>query len=322
MDEQNPFPAAIVTPEYYEFYLSTTNTGYDFNVQEADAKVVGTLRDENGTPLPYVNITLQDVNNENQHYVDSDFNGIFQFGLLSAELNGQKWFLQAGLHYMQDGETINFMDPRIELENAIVVDDSIHQDLTAYFADTTITGKVSFQEIPNNLPEILLIAATDSAESYAQNDTITGDYSLRVSSKLGPYLVMGVNLPWEYEYITLHDIQPGATNVDFNYTLTDVEKSDESLPTQFGLKQNYPNPFNPSTTIKYDIPDQVGNDNVSVQLKVYDVLGREITTLVNKEQSAGSYTVQFEASNLGNGVYFYQIIAGSFVDSKKMILLK
>ena len=324
LSEQNPFPTAIITPEYYEFYLSTTNTGYDFDVQKADAKVVGTLKDENGTPLPYVNVTLRDDNYENEHYVDTDINGNFQIGLSSDELNGQKWFLQAGLHYSQDGDTsTNFMDPRVELENAIVLNDSINQDLTAYFADTTITGIVSFQGMQTgNIPEILLIASTDSAESYAYNDTITGNYSLRVSSKLGPYSLFGVNIPGEYEHITFHDIQPGATNIDFNYTLTDVEKINGSLPTQFGLKQNYPNPFNPSTTINYTIPDQVGNDNVIVQLKVYDVLGREITTLVNNEQSAGSYKVQFDANNLGNGVYFYQIIAGSFVDSKKMILLK
>ena len=93
-------------------------------------------------------------------------------------------------------------------------------------------------------------------------------------------------------------------------------------PEEFRLYQNYPNPFNPSTTIKYEIPDQVRNDNVLVKLKIYDILGRKVATLVNKEQSAGGYEVQFDASHLTSGVYIYRLQSGSFVESRKMVLLK
>ncbi len=96
-----------------------------------------------------------------------------------------------------------------------------------------------------------------------------------------------------------------------------VQKENTHLPEKYVLHQNYPNPFNPSTTISYSLPTQS-----QVELKIYDVLGREVATLVNKEQNTGSYQVQFNASNLGSGVYFYQIRAGSFVERKKMILLK
>ena len=110
---------------------------------------------------------------------------------------------------------------------------------------------------------------------------------------------------------------------NFTYTVeVGVEDKKADLPEKYVLHQNYPNPFNPTTTIRYEIPGQARNDNMLVQLKIYDVLGREVSTLVNKEQTAGIYQVQYDASNLGSGVYFYQIRAGSFVESKKMILLK
>ena len=85
----------------------------------------------------------------------------------------------------------------------------------------------------------------------------------------------------------------------------------------FILYQNYPNPFNPTTTIDYAI-----NSNQFVILKVYDILGNEISTLVNKEQHAGNYEITFNGGNLASGVYFYTIKAGSFYCVKKFVLLK
>jgi hypothetical protein len=86
---------------------------------------------------------------------------------------------------------------------------------------------------------------------------------------------------------------------------------------KFGLFQNYPNPFNPTTTIVYNIPQR---SNVS--LKVYDLTGREIATLVQEVQEAGSHSVNFNAEKLSSGVYFYKITAGKFISVKKMILMK
>lgn len=89
------------------------------------------------------------------------------------------------------------------------------------------------------------------------------------------------------------------------------------LPTTFHLEQNYPNPFNPSTTIRYSLP-QSG----FVQLKVYDLLGKEVASLVNKEQALGNYKIEFTAKNLSSGVYFYRLQSGSFTETKKLILLR
>ncbi len=104
-----------------------------------------------------------------------------------------------------------------------------------------------------------------------------------------------------------------------------VEYSPRNIPNQFALKQNYPNPFNPTTKIKYTIPS-VGTSLMKflqfVQLKVYDVIGNEVATLVNEEKPAGSYEVTFDASQLSSGIYFYTLKAGSFTETKKMALMK
>ncbi|PIQ08768.1 MAG: hypothetical protein COW71_10025 [Ignavibacteriales bacterium CG18_big_fil_WC_8_21_14_2_50_31_20] len=98
------------------------------------------------------------------------------------------------------------------------------------------------------------------------------------------------------------------------------------VPTEYLLSQNYPNPFNPSTKIIYSIPFALGLKHTSplqnTVLKVYDILGREITTLVNKVQSAGNYEVVFDGKELPSGIYFYRIQSGNFTNSKKMLLLK
>ncbi len=108
-------------------------------------------------------------------------------------------------------------------------------------------------------------------------------------------------------------------------TLVGIKTNSKILPAEFFLYQNYPNPFNPSTTITYTIPASETLHATSqqlVQLKVYDVLGREVATLVNKKQSPGNYSVTFNAKNLPSGLYFYRLTAGSFSQTKKMLLLK
>jgi len=116
--------------------------------------------------------------------------------------------------------------------------------------------------------------------------------------------------------------------------ITNVEEEKETIatqPTEFVLEQNYPNPFNPVTKIKYTIPNvtlsassraESRDEGSRVQLKVFDVLGKEVATLVNEEKPAGSYEVDFNANGLSSGAYFYQLKTGSFVQTNKMILLR
>ena len=99
--------------------------------------------------------------------------------------------------------------------------------------------------------------------------------------------------------------------------ITAVKDNENQIPAQFRLDQNYPNPFNPSTTINYSLP-KTGH----VTLKVYDVLGKEVATLVNEEESSGNYHIQFNANKLASGVYFYRLSAGNSVTTKKLVLMK
>jgi photosystem II stability/assembly factor-like uncharacterized protein len=99
--------------------------------------------------------------------------------------------------------------------------------------------------------------------------------------------------------------------------VTEVQNSYYPLPTDFLLYQNYPNPFNPSTKIRYSVP-QTSN----VIMKVFDVLGNEIETLIDEEKNTGTYEITWFADNLPSGIYFYRLQADSFVESKKMVLLK
>lgn len=108
-----------------------------------------------------------------------------------------------------------------------------------------------------------------------------------------------------------------GTKSFINETLTNIENQ---LPSQFSLSQNYPNPFNPITTFNYTVPHI--NNTVLVKLKIYDILGNEVITLVNENKLPGLYEVKFDGSKYASGVYFYRFTAGSFVSVKKMILLK
>jgi|WetSurSiteA1Bulk_404760.scaffolds.fasta_scaffold03524_3 hypothetical protein len=122
----------------------------------------------------------------------------------------------------------------------------------------------------------------------------------------------------------------------YNYRLKQIDfdgsveysseiEAEVKAPNVFSLEQNYPNPFNPATKIKYTIPNvtlRQAQSDILVTLKVYDILGNEVATLVNEEQIAGEYEVELNVTTLPSGVYFYQLKAGSFVETKKMLLLK
>ena len=109
----------------------------------------------------------------------------------------------------------------------------------------------------------------------------------------------------------------GIKYVTISIIVTLIEYPNSSKPLQYKLSQNYPNPFNPSTNIRYSLPSAQ-----HVTVRIYNTLGQLVATLVNKNQAAGSYAIHFNAHILNSGMYFYQIKAGNFTDTKKMILLK
>ncbi|MFC2139372.1 endonuclease/exonuclease/phosphatase family protein [Bacteroidota bacterium] len=158
-------------------------------------------------------------------------------------------------------------------------------------------------------------------------------YSGSVMEAVNSYALFTRNMPSEvlaanglaYNTTTLaSDHLPLVADFYFP-NITDTEETDEEVPTSFHLKQNFPNPFNPETMISYTVPAKGSQESLKVRLKIYDILGKEIETLVNEEQHPGRYEVKFDIRNkpgLPSGVYFYAILVGSEFDVKKMTLLK
>lgn len=153
-------------------------------------------------------------------------------------------------------------------------------------------------------------------------------------NKMGFVPGQGTTTETQHYCFTDNDVKPGKyqyrlKQIDYDGTFEYSQIVEVVIPfvNEFSLSQNYPNPFNPVTKIKYNIPQNVRRETGNVSLKIYDVLGREIATLVNEEKPAGEYEFEFnslsvEGRNLPSGVYLYQLKAGNFVETKKMILLK
>jgi hypothetical protein len=127
------------------------------------------------------------------------------------------------------------------------------------------------------------------------------------------------------------DYQYRLKQIDFDGTFEYSNIIDVTIdaPAIFSLEQNYPNPFNPTSKIKYSIADVIANpaeigmkQSQFVTLKIYDVLGNEVATLVNEQKPAGTYEVEFDGTGFPSGVYFYQLKAGDYINTKKMILMK
>ncbi len=148
---------------------------------------------------------------------------------------------------------------------------------------------------------------SSSSESLNGLSLAPSDNSVQISNGSNPptvtfYYGYYVNIAY-----TLIDAVP----------ITDVSAPKSNVPSGFSLSQNYPNPFNPTTTIAFNIPSKS-----FVSLKVFDMLGKEVATLASEEMSTGNYTRQWNAVNVSSGMYFYRLQAGTFTETKKLVLLK
>jgi len=209
------------------------------------------------------------------------------------------------------GETISV---KTRIHNYSLLNTSSSVDVSFYIGD------------PNNGGT--LIESTDGKTIFSTDDFIEAreskiiSFNWQLPSTLETFPRIYVVLDPENKIDEIHE----SNNIGWKVlplfdTATDIIDS-ENLPTKFELSQNYPNPFNPTTTISYTIALSAKSEKANVKLAVYDILGREVRTLVNKVQKPGNYEVTFDAKNISNGVYFYKFQAGNFIRTKKMLLLK
>lgn len=192
--------------------------------------------------------------------------------------------------------------------------------------DGVLKGWGSHSSVVNDVSDYVTVAVKWTKDIYIfyVNGVFTFSTTKGLSG-IDEYIILSVE---PYFWKDLPDsIQNGATVQDtffvdyvrvYKKIQTDVETIDNEIPNSYLLSQNYPNPFNPTTTINFAIPV----DNF-ITLKVFDTMGREVSTLVNENKNAGNYSISFDASNLSSGVYYYKLVAGgSFSQTKKMILLR
>jgi hypothetical protein len=168
-------------------------------------------------------------------------------------------------------------------------------------------------------------AVVDAEESGLQQYVITGSHNWSTgaenSNNENTLIIQSNRITNQYlqEFAVRYKEAGGTDNIVVN-----VENAINEQPREFWLSQNYPNPFNPKTAISFHLPaGQAGlSANSFVSLRVFDVLGREVAVLINEEKLAGTYNVTWDASDLSSGVYLYRLRAGSFVETKKMLLLR
>lgn len=206
-------------------------------------------------------------------------------------------------------------------------------DLTIFF---TITVDHFYNKIfPAGSSDtgINFINSVNILNRYRKNDTIienltvhcvnlpsTADWSAEISPDLF-LLQNGYTFEYAFEtidksLIPVHAFSPDSGYYEFNYTPTDVTNHNDGI-NQFKLYQNYPNPFNPSTEINYHVQSEG-----IVTLKIFDILGKEVTTLVNEYKSPGNYKIDFDGHNLASGVYICQLRSGELINRIKMMLAK
>jgi len=311
----------------YIVRLSTTTT--DENGEPALSSTSGSLttnlthivytRNVNGIAKLYINGVENSSKTVRGNF--SNWDNTYLFGLANEFTTDKKWL---GTYYL-----VAIYD------RALRNDEIVHNYSVGYnefskllFPPTDLSGTVQNDSLvkltwndnsDKELGYIIERKANNNDSTYVIIDTVTAnittytDFSSKNSSSYF-YRIKAYNIRFESDY----------SDTVLVGNIVGIEEHTQ-LVNNFKLFQNYPNPFNPATTIKYAIPPSVktlGTKSQPVELKVFDVLGREVTTLVNEIKQPGYYEVKFDAGNLSSGIYYYQLKVGGFVETKKMILMQ
>ena len=261
-----------------------------------------------------------EIGNRWDYRIGVDFPGGFTYDTISIEIVDQKT-LTNGLEYFEFSVPYPLWDSqpfpmfiREENNNIYFFDVNDSSDCFAFRFDLPIDSDYvnchNDTSVTFFIHEIVLFGTNDSIQDQA----VSWPYIYRFSKSFG--ITSYSNVAWLTRYY--FDLE-GCIISDNTYgnLLVSVENESTFNSLTFSLAQNYPNPFNPVTSIQFAI-----SNSQFVSIKVYDVLGKEIATLVNEQKPAGEYNVEFNGTGLPSGIYFYQLRAGNFVETKKMVLLR
>ncbi len=281
----------------------------------------------------------------------TEINYAFQIDNVNGHAGDQQWGTDIAGSNTTDkgvdilsGSTLSSGDYTLEVY-AVIYTNGVDAASTIYDSRGGLNYQATFtvnQSLPVELTSFSANISNKYVELKWKTATEVNNYGFYVERKSsfakGKWNELGFvkghgnsNSPEEYKFVDKtaasgkYFYRLKQVDVNGSYEYSNIIEANLGLPSKFSLSQNYPNPFNPATTIKYTVPVAVKTLHATsqlVQLKIYDVLGKEVVTLVNKQQSPGNYSVTFNASNLPSGIYFYKLTAGNFSQIRKMILLK
>jgi hypothetical protein len=305
------FESATIFPQNIHVTLDSSEAkeylANNFTITNASASISGVVKDESGSPVINANVYINNSNGNFESDVNSDFEGRYFIGLSSNDLPQSNLNLGSWLdtNYVQ----FNYSIPSIN------VGDSLIHDVYIYKANSVIKGRLTLNGNGSGMMDIFAYSRDTGYVRTVTNDS--GYFEFRVTNKISDYEIYVSQVPQGFvdDSIVVH-AGDSTANLDLK-ALTDVKNSNENIPKDYSLNQNYPNPFNPTTLIKYQIPE-----SGFVSLKVYDILGNEVETLVNETENAGSYEIKFNGSDLSSGIYFYQLRTKNYTATKKFMLLK
>ncbi len=273
-------------------------------------------------PMHNFNMEVSDFSNDTLNIYLFTGNKSFQFFRTDAVQN-QKDILNVG-----NGVSVVNKDNDNKSVSLSEIINEVNQEKLYKISSLELTKGDSIK-IENPDSNKIKLVSFGSAKNY--------DIELNFATEKSLGRFGSLNIPLKEN--TSHTIIPDWTNLEDKITLVLIDEGNDgtiddtlilkneltnikdkgslTIPEEFYLSQNYPNPFNPTTTIRYSIPQ-----NSKVTLKVYDILGREVATLVNEAKQPGNYEVAFNGSGLASGIYFYRLQAGNFSATKKLILMK
>jgi hypothetical protein len=262
--------------------------------------------------MGYINFTWNKVENTDRYLTqvafDKAFTNIFKSFSTSDTVNSISWFSE-GIKYNWRVQANNIAgtSPWSEIG-----------DFTLLYAPTNLALQITASN------EITLTWKDNSTinEGYVIESKQSSDTSFTVLDTLkgsgNEYVDKNVEQGQSYSYrIKAYKDTLESAYSDVASLLVGVNEGSIELPKEYSISQNYPNPFNPITKIKFALPQ-----NAMTKIIIYDLLGREVQTLINNELRAGYHEINFDGGNFHSGVYFYRIQAGNFIQTKKMILMK